>query len=75
MFEISGKGVRRALERICSLNLGPTVFEIDAAARTSMEYLGTIIIRNDEDSFLLMSASSSANSFLNAVEKSIENTA
>ena len=75
MFEISGKGVRRALERICTLNLGPTAFEINAAARTSMEYLGTIIIRNDKDSFLLMSASSSANSFLNAVEKSIENTA
>ena len=73
--EISGTGARRALERICPLNIAPAAFGIGATARTSMEHLGTIIIRNGEDSFLLMSASSSAHSFLHAIETSIANTA
>lgn len=75
MLELSGTGARLALERICPLDLSASAFEIGAVARTSMEHLGTIIIRSDEDSFLLMSASSSAQSFLHAVEKSINNTA
>ena len=73
--ELSGAGARRALERICPLDLMPESFGIGAAARTTMEHLGTIIIRNDADSFLLMSASSSAQSFLHALETSIINTA
>lgn len=73
--ELSGAGARRALERICPLDLMPESFGIGAAARTTMEHLGTIIIRNDADSFLLMSASSSAQSFLLALETSIINTA
>ena len=72
--ELSGGGTRRALERICPLDLTPKAFGIGAVARTSMEHLGTIIIRNGEDSFLLMSASSSAHSFLHALETSIKNT-
>ena len=73
--ELSGAGARHALERICPLDLMPESFGIGAAARTTMEHLGTIIIRNDADSFLLMSASSSAQSFLHALETSIINTA
>ena len=38
-----------------------------------MEHLGTIIIRTEQDTFLLLSASSSAGSFLHAVETSIRN--
>ena len=73
--ELSGAGARRALERICPLNLAPDAFGIGAVARTSMEHLGTVIIRTCDDSFLLMSASSSAHSFLHAIETSIANTA
>ena len=75
MLELCGMGARRALERICPLDLMPKSFGVGAAARTMMEHLGTIIIQNDTDSFLLLSASSSAQSFLHALETSIINTA
>jgi sarcosine oxidase subunit gamma len=70
---IAGPDSRRALERICPLNLHPDVFAIDDAARTVMEYLGVLIIRTGEDSYLLLSASSSAGSFLHMCETSIKN--
>ncbi len=73
--EISGPRARMALERICPIDLHPDTFAEGAAARTSMEHLGTLIIRTDADTFLLLSASSSAKSFLHAVETSIHNTA
>jgi sarcosine oxidase subunit gamma len=38
-----------------------------------MEHLGTIVLRDGTDSFLLLSAHSSAESFLHAVETSIRN--
>ncbi|MEQ9257540.1 MAG: sarcosine oxidase subunit gamma family protein [Roseovarius sp.] len=72
--ELSGPGARAALERICPLDLHPQAFAIGAAARTVMEHLGVFIARTGEDSFLLLSASSSAGSFLHAVETSLKNT-
>lgn len=71
--DISGPSSRAALERICPLDLHPDAFAVDDAARTVMEHLGTIVIRTGPDSFLLLSASSSAGSFLHAVETSIKN--
>lgn len=62
-----------ALERICPIDLHPDVFPTGAFARTSMEHLGTIILRQGPDEFLVMSASSSAASFLHAITTSIEN--
>ena len=73
--EIAGSRARTALERICPIDLHPDSFDVGDAARTTMEHLGTLIIRTDEDTFLLMSGSSSAKSFLHAVETSIQNTA
>lgn len=73
--EISGAKARTALERICPIDLHPDAFTDGDAARTSMEHLGTLIIRTGGDAFLLLSASSSAKSFLHAVETSIHNTA
>ena len=70
---IEGANARRALERICPLDLHPDAFAIGDAARTVMEHLGVLIIRTDADGFLLLSASSSANSFLHAIETSIHN--
>jgi len=71
--EISGPSCRRALERICPIDLHPDAFAVGDAARTTMEHLGTLIIRTDEHTFLLLSASSSAGSFLHAVETSFQN--
>ncbi|HEY9038202.1 MAG TPA: sarcosine oxidase subunit gamma family protein [Roseovarius sp.] len=71
--EISGPGARRALERICPIDLHPDAFAVGAIARTVMEHMGSIIARTDEDTYLLLSASSSAKSFLHAVELSAKN--
>lgn len=70
--ELSGPASRTVLERICPIDLADQAFPEGAAARTVMEHLGTLIIRTGNDSFLLMSASSSALSFLHAIETSID---
>ncbi|MEM9241072.1 MAG: sarcosine oxidase subunit gamma family protein [Pseudomonadota bacterium] len=71
--ELSGPGSLAALERICPIDLHPLSFAVDDAARTVMEHLGVLIIRTGEDQFLLLSASSSAGSFLHMLETSIKN--
>jgi len=71
--EISGTGARAALERICPIDLHAHAFPEGNVARTSMEHLGTIILRTGPEKFLLLSASSSAHSFLHALEVSIRN--
>jgi len=71
---LSGPKARTVLERICPIDLHDQAFAIHDAARTTMEHLGVLIIRIGEDEFLLMSASSSAHSFLHAIETSIHNT-
>jgi len=71
--ELSGPDSRRVLERICPLDLHDSTFAINDVARTSMEHLGSIIVRSGPDTYLLLSASSSAKTFLHAVETSIAN--
>ena len=73
MLRVSGTGVRAALERICSLDLADEAFPEGRVARTVMEHLAVIVLRDGGDSFLLMSPRSSARSFLGAVELSAEN--
>ncbi len=73
LLEINGPDTVSALERICPLDAAQ--FPSGGAARTVMEHMGAIIMRLDEDRFLLMSASSSAASFLHAIETSYRNTA
>ncbi|MEQ8257531.1 MULTISPECIES: sarcosine oxidase subunit gamma [Roseovarius] len=70
---LDGPLARTALERICPIDLHPDAFAEGAAARTVMEHLGVLIIRTGPDAFLLLSASSSAGSFLHAVETSLVN--
>ena len=70
---ISGRHARAALERICPIDLDPSAFPEGCAARTVMEHMGAFILRDGADSFVLLSASSSAQSFLHAVKTSIEN--
>lgn len=74
VLEVSGTGTRSALERICPIDLHPDIFAPGQSARTAMEHLGAIIIRTGGDAFTLLSASSPARSFLEAVEVSIANT-
>lgn len=70
---INGPRAISALERICPIDLHPHAFPEGAAARTVMEHLGTIVLRDGAESFVLLSARSSAESFLHAVETSIFN--
>lgn len=70
---LAGPKARTALERICPIDLRPDAFGTGAAARTVMEHLGVLIIRTGADTYLLLSASSSAGSFLHAVETSLIN--
>jgi len=72
VLELSGPQVLSALERICPLDLHDSAFPVNAAGRTIMEHMGAFIVRTGDDTYLLMSASSSAQSFLHAVETSFE---
>lgn len=73
MLRVSDTDCRAALERLCMLDLHPDVFGVGAAQRTTMEHLAVIIVREDADTFLLMSPTSSAGSFLDAVVTSARN--
>ena len=68
--DVSGPDVHAALERLSPVDLSLVAFPVDASARTVMERMGALVIRISEDRFLLMSASSSAASFLHAIETS-----
>ncbi|MEO0946296.1 MAG: sarcosine oxidase subunit gamma [Pseudomonadota bacterium] len=70
VLEVSGPDVAAALERLSPVDLSVDAFPVGASARTVMEHMGAIVIRLDHDRFMLMSASSSAKSFLHAVETS-----
>lgn len=66
-----GKLAIPALERICSIDLHPSVFMPGSAARTLMEHLGVVVYCEDINHYILLSASSSASSFLHALETSL----
>lgn len=70
---LRGSLARLALERICPIDLHASAFPEGRVARTAMEHMSAFICRDGADSFLLLSASSSAKSFLHAVKTSLEN--
>ncbi len=70
---LSGDLAVPGLERICPLDLHEAAMPIGAAARTVMEHLAVIILRESADGFLLLSPSSSARSFHHAVTTSLTN--
>ncbi len=72
ILRLSGPLAIAALERICPIDLHPDALPAGSFARTSMEHLGAIVMRESDDQFLLLSPSSSARSFLHALETSIE---
>ncbi|MDE0533725.1 MAG: sarcosine oxidase subunit gamma [Albidovulum sp.] len=70
---LSGAAAEAALERICPVDVAKCAFPVGGVARTAMEHLGAIAIRESNDGFLLLSSSSSARSFLHAVQTSLNN--
>ncbi|MGI9391312.1 MAG: sarcosine oxidase subunit gamma [Boseongicola sp.] len=75
ILEVTGPNAIAALERLCPLDLHDSAFPVNAAGRTVMEHMGAMIVRTGDQSYQLMSASSSAKSFLHAVETSFRWTA
>ena len=69
---LSGTHSADALERICPVDASPGAFPAGSATRTAMEHMGSIVYCESELSYLLLSASSSADSFLHAVETSVK---
>ncbi|MEM9428721.1 MAG: sarcosine oxidase subunit gamma [Pseudomonadota bacterium] len=67
ILEVSGPGVQAAFERLVPLDLDPDMFPAGAAARTALEHMAAIALRLEAERFLLLSASSSARSFLHAL--------
>ena len=70
---ISGKQAPLCLERICPLDLSEKAFPVGTAVRTLMEQLNVLIIKTGREDFTLFSGSSSAISFLEAIEISARN--
>ncbi len=68
-----GGHAREALRRICQIDIHPDAFPPGTVARTAMEHMGVILIAEEGESFLLLSAWSTANSFLHAIETSLKN--
>ena len=69
---LSGPQSRQTLARICPIDCSASAMPIGTTARTSMEHLGAIITRRPDEGghqpcFWLLSARSSAASFLHAI--------
>ena len=73
IIKIGGPKSRAALERVCPIDLNPDFFPAGNVARTLLDHLGTIIMAEGNDQFLLLSARSSAHSFCKTLQRSIEN--
>lgn len=71
---IEGKGAVAALERICPLDLHASRFPAGSAARTVMEHVGIMILREAEDRFMLLAMRSYGRNLLHMVEVSARNT-
>lgn len=69
---LGGPHSARALERICPVDVSPSSFPAGSATRTAMEHMGSVVYCESDLNYLLLSASSSANSFLHAVETSVK---
>ena len=72
---LSGPLIHHTLERICPIDCSLPAMPIGTTARTMIEHIGTIILRRPDDHngspcFWLMSARSSAASFLQVITSS-----
>tara|TARA_B100000686_G_C16462428_1_gene797838 strand:+ start:255 stop:824 length:570 start_codon:yes stop_codon:yes gene_type:complete len=74
ILRLSGKNLHKILERVCAPDLSNKPFPPNSVARTTVDHLNAIILHEKNNNFLFISPRSSARSFLNALETSIENT-
>lgn len=74
MIRVKGAESCNVLERICPLNLDPEIFSVGDVSRTVMEHIGTIIYKEEEDSFALLTMRSFGKSMMHALEVSAKNT-
>ena len=65
---LSGAGTIAVLERLCPLDLHERTMPVGSCARTVMEHLGTVLVRDGPEDFELLTARSSAQSFAHALE-------
>ena len=73
MIRVSGHRSRDVLERICPIDISPEAFPVGGVSRTIMEHIGTIIFRDGDDSYVLLTMRSFGRSMLHAIEVSAEN--
>ena len=73
MIRVEGPKSRDVLERICPINIDPEVFPVGSVSRTVMEHIGTIIFRDGDDSYVLLTMRSFGRSMLHAIEVSVKN--
>jgi len=66
-----GEAIWPAMERLCMLDLHPEVYLTDGALRFDIETMFAVMIKEDETKILLLGASSSAQSFLHAIETAL----
>ncbi len=75
LLRLSGPQSMAALERICPIDLYSESFPVNAVSRTVMEHMAAVVIKEGENSFILMGLRSYAHSFLHALETSLTNIA
>lgn len=74
--QLTGSWTRAVLEKLCPLDLHPSAFPPGAAARTTMEHIGAIVMApGDGETFVLLTPRSSARSFLANLRHAAESTA
>ncbi|MEM8987082.1 MAG: sarcosine oxidase subunit gamma [Pseudomonadota bacterium] len=65
---LKGHLARQALSRLCMIDLHPKQFADGAVARTVMEHIGVILLKETDDSFVLFTPRSSVRSFVKVIE-------
>jgi sarcosine oxidase subunit gamma len=75
MIAVSGSKIMAVMERICPIDLDGKNFPAGRVARTVMEHLSVIVLRERPDRFALLSPRSSAASFLHMLETTARNVA
>ena len=73
MIRVSGERSRDVLERICLIDLDSNVFTLGSVSRTVMEHIGTIIYRDGDDSYVLLTMRSFGRSMMHAIKVSVQN--
>lgn len=73
MIRLRGTLAQAALERLCQLDLQADRFPVGAFARTAMEHMHTLILREDSDAYRLMVMRSYAHAMFHALEVSVNN--